>query len=92
MRTRYSFVDPGVIVGAIVTIIILAVAVYAFFVTTENIPKTTPAHGTSRASNYSYKVLSNTTSTGGTIFNIMGIVITIGAIMMIVGIVYQYIR
>lgn len=92
MKTRYSFLDPGVIVGAVVAIIILAVGVYAFFTTIEQIPRTVPAHGQTMLQNRTYTTISNTSKQASTIFNVVGIVITIGAIMAIVGIVYQYMR
>lgn len=92
MKTRYSFVDPGVIVGAVVALILLAVGVYAFFTTVNSIPRTVPASASTAKQNSSYWAISNATASGSTVFNIIGIVISIGAIMAIVGIVYQYIR
>lgn len=66
-------------------LIILAVGVYAFFTTVEQIPAAGHGHAVQEA-------INNTTDTGATVFNVVGIVLTIGAIMAIVGIVYQYIR
>ena len=41
MRTNFNFIDPGAIMGVVVSLIILAVGVFAFFVTIANIPTTT---------------------------------------------------
>lgn len=85
MRTRYSFLDPGAIIGVVVALVILAVGVYAFYTTIDQIPAAGHGHAVQEA-------INNTTDTGATVFNVIGIVLTIGAIMAIVGIVYQYIR
>lgn len=86
MRTKFSFIDPGAIMGVVVSLIILAVGVFAFFVTVQNIPVSfKDGGGVSGA-------INNTTSTGNSVFNIIGIVLIIGAIMSIVGLVYNYVR
>jgi amino acid transporter len=86
MKTRYSFIDPGAIMGVVVSLIILAVGVFAFFVTIQNIPNQDNAHDTQ------WSAINNTTAVGNTVFNIIGIVLVIGAIMSIVGLVYNYVR
>ena len=88
MKTKFSYLDPGAIIGVVVALIILAVGTYAFYVTIQNIPRGT---GTS----YSYQAdsqINNTSVTGGQVFNIIGVVLIIGAIMSIVGLVYNYMR
>ena len=84
MRARFSFVDPGAIMGVVVSLIILAVGVFAFFVTINSIPVES---GTATA-----YAIDNTSTTGNSVFNIIGIVLIIGAIMSIVGLVYNYVR
>jgi len=86
MKTRYGFIDPGAIMGVVVSLIILAVGVFAFFVTIQNIPNQDNAH------DVQWAAINNTTATGNTVFNIIGIVLVIGAIMSIVGLVYNYVR
>ena len=88
MKTRYGFMDPGAIMGVVVALIILAVGVFAFFVTIGSIPNN--PGGTYSATIEAAK--NNTTSTGNSVFNIIGIVLIIGAIMSIVGLVYNYVR
>ena len=85
MKARFSFIDPGAIMGVVVSLIILAVGVFAFFVTLNSIGDTTSDTQTLSAVN-------NITETGNSVFNIIGIVLIIGAIMSIVGLVYNYVR
>lgn len=83
MKMKYGYMDPGAIMGVVVSLIILAVGVFAFFVTMGSIPWINQA---------SSSAINNTTATGNQVFNIIGIVLVIGAIMSIVGMVYQYVR
>ena len=83
MKTKFGFIDPGAIMGVVVSLIILAVGVFAFFVTIDNIPST----NTRTAG-----AINNTSDTADSVFNIIGIVLVIGAIMSIVGLVYNYVR
>jgi uncharacterized membrane protein len=85
MKAQFNFVDPGAIMGVVVALIILAVGVFAFFVTLDSIGDTTTDVKTSSAVN-------NISETGNSVFNIIGIVLIIGAIMSIVGLVYNYVR
>jgi uncharacterized membrane protein len=85
MKAQFNFIDPGAIMGVVVSLIILAVGVFAFFVTLDSIGDTTTDVKTSSAVN-------NITNTGNSVFNIIGIVLIIGAIMSIVGLVYNYVR
>lgn len=88
MKTRFGFIDPGAIMGVVVSLIILAVGVFAFFVTLNEI--------TNSVSGGNYQVIenavNNVSATGNSVFNIIGIVLIIGAIMSIVGLVYNYVR
>lgn len=85
MKTRFGFIDPGAIMGVVVSLIILAVGVFAFFVTLNEINNTAPSSMVENA-------VSNVSQTGNSVFNIIGIVLIIGAIMSIVGLVYNYVR
>jgi len=85
MNTKFSFIDPGAIMGVVVSLIILAVGVFAFFITIGEIP-------TSASDPVAWGAINNTSSTGNSVFNIIGIVLIIGAIMSIVGLVYNYVR
>lgn len=83
MKTQFNFIDPGAIMGVVVALIILGVGVFAFFVTLGNIPFT---------NGQASMAINNTSNTGTQVFNIIGIVMVIGAIMSIVGLVYNYVR
>ena len=83
MKTKFGFVDPGAIMGVVVAVIILAVGTFAFFVTISQIPFTSGQAAMS---------INNTTNTATSVFNIVGIVLIIGAIMAIVGVVYNYVK
>jgi len=87
---RFRYMDPEMIMTIVVSLIILGVGVFAFFVTTDSI-------GTSITGNFNQTrqitdAVNNTTGTGNSVFNIIGIVLIIGAIMTIVGLVYSYVR
>ena len=86
MKTRFGFIDPGAIMGVIVSLIILAVGVFAFFVTINSIPNQDNDHASM------WESINNTSATADSVFNIIGIVLIIGAIMSIVGLVYNYVR
>ena len=74
--------------GVVVSLIILAVGVFAFFVTLDSIPIEGANDSTARLNS----AINNTTETGDSVFNIIGIVLIIGAIMSIVGLVYNYVK
>ena len=75
--------NPEMIMTIVISLIILGVGVFAFYVTIESIPTQTGVAGL---------VINNTSAVGGQVFNIMGIVLIIGAIMTIVGLVYSYVK
>ena len=85
MKSRFSFIDPGAIMGVVVSLIILAVGVFAFFVTLNEVENVTDDPNVTSA-------VGNVSDTGNSVFNIIGIVLIIGAIMSIVGLVYNYVR
>jgi len=97
MKARFSFLDPGAIMGVIVSLIILAVGVFAFFITMQNIPENaaptaTSTQGYNDSYNLTHNALANATNSGDSVFNIVGIILIIGAIMSIVGLVYNYVK
>lgn len=81
---KFNYMDPESIMAIVISLIVLGVGVFAFFVTVNNIPTTA---GTADAF-----AVANVTGTGNSVFNIVGIVLIIGAIMTIVGLVYSYVR
>ena len=83
---KYKMMDPEMIMTVVVSLIILSVGVFAFFVTIGNIPNQDTDHPAT------WSAVNNTTTTGNSVFNIVGIVLVIGAIMTIVGLVYSYVR
>jgi len=89
---KFKFMDPETIMAVVVALIILAVGIFAFFITIQNIPVSTPSSSTSTLENSTYYAIMNATKTGNSVFNIVGVVLIIGAIMTIVGLVYSYLR
>jgi len=90
---RYNYMDPEMIMTVVISLIILAVGVFAFFVTISEIPGYAAPSATSTLEyNQTHDAIMNTSNTGSSVFNIIGIVLIIGAIMTIVGLVYSYVR
>lgn len=90
MKATFGFIDPGAIMGVVVSLIVLAVGVFAFFVTIGQIGNTVGGPNNKTANVWA--AVNNTSGTGNSVFNIIGIVLIIGAIMSIVGLVYNYVR
>ena len=90
---KLKMMSPDDIMIIVVSLIIFSIGVYAFFITLSSIPTTYTAGGHQTAIvNSSYWAIRNASATGNSVFNIVGIVLIVGAIMIIVGIVYSYIR
>ena len=89
---KFKFMDPEIIMSVVVALIILAVGIFAFFITIQNIPTDTPTSTTSTLENRTYYSILNASETGESVFNIVGVVLIIGAIMTIIGLVYSYMR
>ena len=91
---KFKFVDPEIIMTVVVSLIILAVGIFAFMITLENIPVTNPDHGQGdmTLTNKTFNAVMNASETGDSVFNIVGIILIIGAIMSIIGLVYGYMR
>lgn len=100
MKCKFGFIDPGAIMGVVVALVVLGVGAFAVFITISNVsrlnPYTTPSATTSTEMNDSYyrwtSTFNNSTATSNSVFNIIGVVMIIGAIMSIVGLVYNYVR
>lgn len=90
MKATFGFIDPGAIMGVVVSLIVLAVGVFAFFVTMDQVGNTIGSPNNETANVLA--AVNNTSATGNSVFNIIGIVLIIGAIMSIVGLVYNYVR
>lgn len=88
---KFKFMDPAIIMSVVLALIILAVGIFAFFITLDNIPVTTGSTA-STFDNKTYNSILNVSDTGESVFNIVGVVLVIGAIMTIIGLVYSYMR
>ena len=87
---KFKFLDPEVIMGVLVALIILAVGVFAFFVTIQTIDETLT--DTKEEENKAVEeTLNNISEIGNDMSNIIGVVLIIGAIMAIVGVVYSFV-
>ena len=97
---KLKFIDPEQVLSSIVALIILAVGVFAVMITLSNIPTQVPANATGGHTNTAGTVLTNATyyairnasQKANQVFNIIGVVLIIAAIMSIVGLVYSYIK
>lgn len=97
---KFKFMDPEMIMTIVISLIILAVGVFAFFVVIvqvdDQLGGSAPSATTTTNQNQTYyrnrNITNNLTTTGNSVFNIVGIVLIIGAIMTIVGLVYSYVR
>jgi len=92
--------------GVVVALIILGIGVFAFFTVAgqtesswtniEGVSEPIAGSLQSSADNATWYKIQNSTgnqsATGNSVFNIIGIVLIIGAIMAIVGLVYNYVR
>ena len=90
MKSRFGFLDPGAIMGVVVSLVVLAVGTFAFFITMSNLNTQIPY--SQDTTGQIHGAINNTTTTGNNVFNIIGVVMIIGAIMSIVGLVYNYVR
>ena len=86
-KSKHAFIDPGAIIGVVVALIILAVGVFAFFVTIDSISTMVDDENKEKID----QVFGNISDTGNSVFNIIGIVLIIGAIMVVVGMVYNFV-
>ena len=82
--------------GVVVALIVLGVGVFAFWVTVGQMSSAYPAGATDSNANWTrfsyWNSVNNSSDKATSVFNIVGIVMIIGAIMAIVGLVYNYVR
>jgi len=79
-------IDPAMIMSAIVALVILAVGIFAFFATLSAVED---GLNESKATE---DTTHNLGEVGTDVFNIIGVVLVIGAVMAVVGMVYAYVR
>ena len=96
--------DPEMIMAVVISLVILGIGVFAFFTvvsettttlqTMDGVSEPTAGSIQSSDDNATYyenqNITNNITSTGDSVFNVVGIVLIIGAIMTIVGLIYGY--
>ena len=82
---KFKFMDPSTIMAVIMALVILAVGVFAFWVTIANIPTTDGIQA-------QFESINNASDKATSVFNIIGVVLIIGAIMTIVGLVMSYVK
>jgi hypothetical protein len=82
--------DVDGIMGAVVALVVLSVGVFAFFAVSQSIPTSTTL-GENNAKTLK-DISMNVSGSANSVFNILGVVLIIGAIMSVVGIVYGYVR
>jgi len=87
---KFKYMDPEMIMTIVVSLIILGVGVFAFFVVVTQISSN--MGGYSNTTQAIHSAINNTSNTGNSVFNIVGVVLIIGAIMTIVGLVYSSVR
>ncbi len=91
---KFKYMDPEMIMTVVISLIILGIGVFAFFTVLEQINDQNEAMHSGVAADWaaSNNTSRNLSTTGNSVFNIVGIVLIIGAIMTIVGLVYAYVR
>lgn len=82
MKANFSYLDVGVILSVVVSLIVLAVGVFAFFIVVSEIDV--------NESNETQQAIQNVTGVAP-VFDILGIVLIIGAMMAIVGVIYHFV-
>ena len=96
MKTKFTFIDPGAVIGVVTTLIVLGVGVFAFFIASQQMYNSYPAPAADTPANVTrdtyWRTVNNSSTTSTQVFNILGVVIIIGAIMSIIGLVYNYMR
>ena len=87
-----SALTPAMIMSIVVSLIILSIGVYAFFTTTDMLVPTAKGQTTTTLYNQTWDSVQNVTNIGNQVFNVIGVVLVIGAIMLIVTMVYGYMK
>jgi len=88
---KFRFLDPVMIMGVVVVLIILVVGVFAFFVTIQAVTETIDE--TNEEKNQQIEnTIDNISKTGNDVFSIVGVVLIFGAVAAVVGVVYSFTR
>lgn len=82
-------IETDSIITLVVTMIVLMVGIFAFSNVLQNIPTSTPLK--EEKTEIVEQTIKNVSGSANSIFNILGIVILLGTMMIIVGLVYSYI-
>ena len=72
--------------GVVVVLIILSVGVFAFFTVMQNIPTTNEQKPPEEVINS----IQNINDSANSVFNILGIVLILGVMMVVIGVIYSY--
>jgi len=93
---KLKMISPDDIMVIVVSMIIFGIGIFAVFSVLTAVPTSNPHGGgagvTTGMQNSTYYAIRNTSAIANNVFNIVGVVLIVGAIMIIVGIVYSYIR
>lgn len=91
---KFRFIDPAMIMSVIITLMILAIGVYIFFTVATNADTSVVSALTANTSRAKAAriAINNTSAKATSVFNIIGVVLIIGAIMTIVGLVMSYVK
>ena len=91
-KRAQAVLSPAMIMSIVVSLIILAVGVYAFFTTTDMVAPVDKSCSTTTGYNKTWDAIHNATIVGNQLYNVIGVVLVIGAILLIVSMVYSYTR
>jgi len=89
---KLKMISPDDIMVIVVSMIIFGIGIFAVFSVLTSVPTVTPGHASTSAQNSTFGGVRNASLVSNNVFNIVGVVLIVGAIMIIVGIVYSYIR
>ena len=89
---KLQMMSPDDIMIIVVSMIIFGIGIFAVFSVLSSVPTVNPGHTTTGMQNSTFYAIRNTSVISNNVFNIVGVVLIVGAIMIIVGIVYSYIR
>lgn len=83
-------IDPSSIMSVVIALIVLAVGAFAFFTVTNSLQDTLNESTNTNSSDSVARTIQNITGVSNQVFNILGVVLIIGAIMSVLGLVYSY--
>jgi len=86
---KFRFLEPEMIMSIVVALIVLAVGVFAFFTVISSID--TAFNETKEENTEAQNTFSNISESANGLFDIIGVVLILGAIMAIVVVVYSFV-